>query len=328
MLRQLLQIVPIVSICSLAASAQPHPAPTKVVGAMGTWWIIDDTGVLRTFDGHRTSTELTQRMGGRVVDATRTPSGGLVALVRDGTEEPAGLIERHVNGTWFRAATLKRAQGEMMVGVVASDSDALVVSSQAVFHVSRGRMTRRRSIRGTHLSAVAQLSFARTTLGDLYIGQNSGEFGGGLMRVNVATGASGAIERRDTPGLCAGPLSSECDPVTAVIPNPTDGRCVIASVGLRHMLEHGRIVRVCGMTVTVVAELPCLGRSLHGEPPCSLGVFGLAADSGGFCASAGRACFTSRSETGQRARRPAAATYRCAVVQSCDTRTDLSFHGG
>lgn len=294
MLQRMLQIISIVTFCSISAPAQRRGAPTKVIGAQGAWWVLDDTGVLRTFHGNGTITESTLRASGRVTDVTKTPSGVIIALVqgmggrpaRGTARETGGLVQRRANGHWSRIGTIALAEGESMIGVVASDSDVAVLSNQAVFRVARGMVTSRRSIRGATIGARLQYSLARTAAGDLYVGQNSGEFGGGLVRISPATGASVRVDRRDTRNLCAGPLNSECDPVTAVIADPTDSRCVVASIGLRHMLEHGRVLRVCGTEVSVIAELPCTGWK-PGQLPCSLGVFGLAPESGGFWASSG-----------------------------------------
>ncbi len=290
MLQRMLQIISIVTFCSISAPAQRRGAPTKVIGAQGAWWVLDDTGVLRTFHGNGTITESALRASGRVTDVTKTPSGVIIALVQGTGGRPArktaGLVERRANGLWSRIGTIPLAEGESMIGVVAGDSDLAVLSNRAVFRVAGGKVTSRRSIRGANIGARLQYSLARTTAGDLYVGENSGEFGGGLVRISPATGASVRVDRRDTRDLCAGPLNSQCDPVTAVIADPTDRRCVVASIGLRHMLEHGRVLRVCGAEVSVIAELPCAGWK-QGQLPCTLGVFGLASDNGGFWASSG-----------------------------------------
>jgi hypothetical protein len=94
----------------------------------------------------------------------------------------------------------------------------------------------------------------------LYVGINGGEWGGGLQRVDVRTGEVTNLERRDTKDLCSGPLNSECDPVTGVIPDTRHEDCVLASVGLFHLfISHGRILRVCGDAVTVVFEKQLAG---------------------------------------------------------------------
>jgi hypothetical protein len=87
------------------------------------------------------------------------------------------------------------------------------------------------------------------------VGFNTGEWGGGLQRVDLRTGVISDVERRDTKELCAGPLNSACDPVTGVIPDPQNKNCILAAVGLVHMLfSHGRILRVCGNDVSLVFE--------------------------------------------------------------------------
>jgi hypothetical protein len=72
--------------------------------------------------------------------------------------------------------------------------------------------------------------------------------------VDLHSGTVTDIERRDTKELCAGPLNSDCDPVTAVIPDPQNKDCVLAAVGLVHMMSHGNILRVCGASVSLVFE--------------------------------------------------------------------------
>jgi hypothetical protein len=88
----------------------------------------------------------------------------------------------------------------------------------------------------------------------VYVGFNSGEWGGGLQRVDLRTGVVSDIERRDTKELCAGPLNSACDPVTGVAPDPHNKDCILASVGLVHMKSWGRILRVCQNEVTLVFQ--------------------------------------------------------------------------
>lgn len=88
---------------------------------------------------------------------------------------------------------------------------------------------------------------------DLYVGYNLGEFGGGVQRINVATGDITNVEHR-TPVLCGGILNSDCDPVTGLIADPGDPECVLASVGLVHFGSEGRIVSICGDQITTVAK--------------------------------------------------------------------------
>lgn len=100
-----------------------------------------------------------------------------------------------------------------------------------------------------------QWTLASPLSGDsVYVGFNTGEWGGGLQRVDLRTGVVTNIERRDTKELCEGPLNSDCDPVTGVIPDSKNKDCILAAVGLSHMLSHGRILRICTKNVTLVFE--------------------------------------------------------------------------
>jgi hypothetical protein len=120
----------------------------------------------------------------------------------------------------------------------------------------------------------------------VYLGFNNGEWGGGLQRVELRTGVVTNIERRDTKELCAGPLNSACDPVTAVIPDPRNKNCILAAVGLVHMLSHGRILRVCGKDASLIFEKTHTWNGLKGhELKVTEAFFGLTlATDGGFWA--------------------------------------------
>jgi hypothetical protein len=86
---------------------------------------------------------------------------------------------------------------------------------------------------------------------DIYVGADYGEWGGGLQRVDISTGAVTNIERRDTKHPCTDSLNKECDPVTGVIPDPRNNDCVFASIGL---VDLGRILRVCGERIDKIFE--------------------------------------------------------------------------
>ena len=128
----------------------------------------------------------------------------------------------------------------------------------------------------------------------LYVGVNRGEFGGGLLRIDLTTGSVEAIDRRDDHRLCSGPLNGACDPVTGLVPDPVKPSCVFASIGLAHMMWSGRVVRVCGERVETVFERPILPigerirRALSSRarefPPQTEPVFGITPAPGGFWA--------------------------------------------
>lgn len=75
----------------------------------------------------------------------------------------------------------------------------------------------------------------------LYIGWNSGEWGGDLQRLDLDTGTL-------VQSIVAGPI-------TDLATDPKDPGCVLVAVGLSHMgTISGRIDRVCDQSITTVFE--------------------------------------------------------------------------
>ena len=271
-------------------AAQPVAAPTKIVGAQGLWWILDDRGALRSFDGRRA---IMQRLSGPVRDIARMSNDDLLALVERG--RGFRVMEHVGDGSWTEFANAAAGTRESLIGLAAIDTNVVVVTGGALYSIRAGQTPVRRPIQKTIIPEGLQPALALTASGQLYVGKNAGEFGGGLIRIDVATGVGERVERRDNG--CYGPLNSDCNPVTAVIPDPVDGRCAIASIGLIHMgMELGRVLRICGASVTVLAEIPCPRQPPRGQ--CSLGFFGLAADdSAGFWATSGSTLYHFRADT-------------------------------
>ena len=142
------------------------------------------------------------------------------------------------------------------VALLGSAGSPAVLSTQSVRYLANDKTWRVVELKGK-LRAGVEESVASPQEGDsIYVGFDVGEWGGGLQRVDLKTGAVTDIERRDTKNACDGPLNRECDPVTGVIPDPQNKECVLASIGLVHLgLSNGRILRVCGSHVTLVSEM-------------------------------------------------------------------------
>jgi hypothetical protein len=92
--------------------------------------------------------------------------------------------------------------------------------------------------------------------GVLWLGLNAGEWGGGLRRITLADGVMGAPSDIDPKTLCGGALNPGCHPVTGLAPDPSHPDCVLAAVGLVHMMSHGGVVRVCGKDVSLAYAKP------------------------------------------------------------------------
>lgn len=92
--------------------------------------------------------------------------------------------------------------------------------------------------------------------GMLWLGFNSGEWGGGLRRIRLADGMMDAPSSTDPKTLCGGTLNPECDPVTGLAPDTSRPDCMLAAVGLVHMMSHGGVVRICGNDVSLAYAKP------------------------------------------------------------------------
>jgi len=112
------------------------------------------------------------------------------------------------------------------------------------------RRVLRGELRGSFLAPPVVLAMGNL----VYIGNNLGEWGGGLQVLDLATRTVSDIDRRDVPGLCDGPLNGDCDPVTGLVPATDEPGCIVASIGLIHMMAHGRILKVCGREVSELFE--------------------------------------------------------------------------
>jgi hypothetical protein len=113
------------------------------------------------------------------------------------------------------------------------------------------------------------------------VGFNIGEWGGGLRRINRIDGQVTTIERNRSGELCGGPLNTSCDPVNGVAVSAWKPTCVVAAVGLVHMMAHGRIVEVCGREVRRLYFKPLNPQPPRetlddGEPSSTVAFYGLA----------------------------------------------------
>jgi hypothetical protein len=159
------------------------------------------------------------------------------------------------NGAFEELARFASSEKDVPFALSNSANGLTVLSTRAIRIFSAGQRTWVRIKLKGRLRGGFQDSIASPTSGrKIYVGFNTGEWGGGLQEIDVKTGIVTNVERRDTKELCDGPLNSDCDPVTGVIPDPQDKDCVLAAVGLVHMMSHGRILRVCGKNVSVIFE--------------------------------------------------------------------------
>ncbi|MDP3404602.1 MAG: hypothetical protein Q8S03_07930 [Brevundimonas sp.] len=101
---------------------------------------------------------------------------------------------------------------------------------------------------GGHVSALT---------GDaLFVGYNLGEWGGGLRRIDVATGTVSFVQE---PGetVCSGRLDPECAPIVGIVPDDAGAGCVLVGTSLAHIsIRRGEVLRVCDDQVSSVFRDP------------------------------------------------------------------------
>ncbi len=268
-----------------SATAQDNPSPpsdpvlgARLVEGVATadrLWLRNASGAVVAFDRSNGERRMVVEQG--AADLLRDSGRTLVLQSDSGTPKRFLVRDPEVDQS-LTPALRADALGLLRVG-----PDWIIVTKDALYRSDGGRW-RRQAIEGfgRHFGV---MTMASTPDGSIYIGFNQGEWGGGLWR--IAPGSVRLAEVRkvdDDP--CDGPLAAECDPITGLVPDVDHAGCLLASIGLSHMLSHGRVMRVCGDEATLV-----FSRALDG-PPESIGVlshstwplFGLAATPDGWLA--------------------------------------------
>jgi len=134
---------------------------------------------------------------------------------------------------------------------IAKDGSRIVVSPSRINTLRGGsRRWASRTLKGPDEPLGPPSTATIATVGDdLYLGFNFGEFGGGLRKISLTTGVARNITYKIGRDSCEG-----CEAITGVIADPTSPGCILASVGLIHMMSSGRILQICDDRATVKFE--------------------------------------------------------------------------
>jgi hypothetical protein len=246
---------------------------TKAVFAEGRLWMRSDAGIVFSVaEGELQRRE--ESLPGAVLDLC-TKNGKLVVLT---SEADAWTLRSREGADWIAETSI---DAERRFGTLhCTAHDVTVVTQNRVFLI---RDDRTRAVVLSRPLPGALVSSLYIEGDRLFVGLNRGEFGGGLVRVDLRTGLVTAVERR-TNGLCGGPLNSACDPVHGIAAEPWKPGCVVAAIGLIHMRSHGRLVEICDNDVrTLVSRRYKTGTSEGREERNDIGTvafFGLARSDG------------------------------------------------
>ncbi len=220
------------------------PCPEGPVGqlrdattALGRLWLLDRDGRLWSFD--RALEHRQGHLADRAVHVIRRAAdGSLWAVVNEANRWR--VLRRDASG-WGHLGDLPEA-----AGALGEREGRLVFATRewkTFWFDAAGLMHVWTAPPGPPWQHNGDTSVAVTSDGSIYVGRDAGEFGGSLERIDV-----GGPGRRTTQEEVYG------GPITGVVVDPTDRRCVVASHGLAHGWESGRVVRSCPGNVSVILE--------------------------------------------------------------------------
>ena len=224
---------------------RPRDWPAEVVVHDELLWVRGAHGALASLDlghavmKHHFPSEV-------VVDMHRTRAGKLWALTFDPAPDDMRVWARTKAG-W--TAVLEMGAGAKVVALTDLDGRPVVLTERAVYAVDNQQRVFSQWL-SEPLRRGMSRSVAVTREGFVYVGINRAEFGGGLQRIDIASGEVNEVQRLDGGGMCPGPLNPECHPVTSLIRDPHAPDCVLAGVGRRFHSDDGRVLRVCGDQVS------------------------------------------------------------------------------
>lgn len=239
-------------------------------------WILSDDGVLSSIEPSADE-RVREITPSKVLDICAL--AGRVALVA--VDEKGGALWpmyiHRIDGAWAKFASV-RQEGDRVVGLTCGTNDGELLTNKRLILLRQDEVglpslipvPLRGALRGGLITSIHSEPNA------LWTGIDAGEWGGGLMRVDISTGQVTAVEKNTSGALCGGPLNSACDPVNGIEDEPWSPGCLVVSIGLEHMLDRGRLVEVCPAGIRTLSELP-LGAEVgrDGTPLNTVPFFGI-----------------------------------------------------
>ncbi|MBA2467155.1 MAG: hypothetical protein H0V46_06065 [Sphingomonas sp.] len=239
-------------------------------------WLLHDDGMLASLHPDEAKSERVVT-GGRVREICKS-EGSLFAVLDD--RRNRWTVQQRVSDRWIARASVP-AEGDTLAAIDCTRHDAGVtlVTNRRVLEIDDDKV---RSVRlKPTIDTPLANGTALTTGNAVWVGFNVGEWGGGLRRITRTDGKVEVIEQNRSGDLCGGPLNTACDPVNGIVTAPWNSSCVVAAIGLVHMMSHGRIVEVCGHRVRrlyfkAFDPQPPNNPLDEGEPASTIAFFGLA----------------------------------------------------
>jgi hypothetical protein len=220
----------------------------------GRLWLLDEQGTLfsltETDDAART-----EALSDRILDVCQH-DGSLWALTGSPPESQVTL-HRRLSGAWQAIRTVESGK-DNLGGLSCSPDSILAIGSNHAVELLADESTSVTFKKGLWPAVAYRLK------DQLYIGEDKGEWGGGLHRVDLRDGSVTTLgEVKDTP--CEGLLNPHCEVITGIVEMPGQPDCLAVASGLMHLSGSGRLYRVCHDDVRILYEKR-YRRSDHPDP--------------------------------------------------------------
>ncbi|RYE94885.1 MAG: hypothetical protein EOO75_00780 [Myxococcales bacterium] len=210
------------------------------------WAIDEDSGKAQGWQFEAPATAMTRTRDGRLLVVTSAP------------EARRGSLWEFRGRGWSRLRSWLREDGSRPMALTEEEGQLVIVENRRVRLIAPDGHAREvalgEPLRGGHHVSAALAG------GQVYVGLDQGEFGGGLWRIDLATGERRELHGDGLPSAEAQKdprLSGGGSPVTAVVAERDRPGCVLASVGMSHMgLSHGGLFRACGDAIERVWSAP------------------------------------------------------------------------
>lgn len=238
------------SAVPLSAAAQIEPVRpgqesfiTQAVFADGRLWVLADSGKLSSIapDENRWAPATLPES----VHALCVLDGRIVAATGARKDSTSWTLRSRSKSQWTAFASVP-TDGDYLLALSCAQGRISLLTQRRLITVTGDRQASVTLTEPMH-GGVMRATYA--TEESLYLGIDAGEWGGGLRRIDRLTGQVRALARSTEGDLCSGPLSTSCDPVNAIVPEPWKPDCLLVTVGLVHMFSHGRLVEVCGSQI-------------------------------------------------------------------------------
>jgi len=242
-----------------AVSAVPAPAQqrdwndrliSRGVVADGRLWLRTQSGGLIGIEearGRRFDADL-----GEEVRDICAQDGALLAVTGN-LASGRWNLRRRARGIWRFVASVP-SQSDIFTGMDCNAGRVTLLTNRRIIEIGPG------GTRGVPLRSELTLHPARVVLlgtpDQLYAGANAGEWGGGLHRIERATGRVTSFGGHG-PGGCDA-LHLLCRQIGAILPAPWRPDCVVVAVGVVHFFPSGHLVQLCGDEATLLYSSPVL----------------------------------------------------------------------